>query len=241
MKEMIKGIELPGKTIFARIKGSYGHNLQLPTSDVDYGIVYVLPTKEILSLCPIAETFTHTKPDIEAHEVRKFCELLLKGNPSIIEHLFAPKGFPSLTNGPFGVLYCTDSWLILQEHRKDFLSAQVVKQYLGYALSQLHRLENKESLHTTGGQYNTKWAYHMLRLLNDAYDIVCGKEPIIWKEGKERDFLMDVRLGKYTQEEIIEMAKKKIAKVDAKKLWPLLEFGDRDFLNKWLLMVRKAN
>ena len=228
--ETLGGVLLPGKTLFVRISGSRGYNTQIENSDTDYAAVYVLSTDEILSLASAQETFTHNKPDIEAHEVKKFCELLLKGNPSMVEHLFAKEK-----------IYADTFWNDLLLHKKEFLSVQVVKQYLGYALSQLHRLENHQSLQTTSGKYNNKWAYHMIRVLNDAYRIAQGEEPVVWKEGVERDLLLNIRHEKYPQEKIVEMAKREIVKIDNLKPWPLPEFGNRDFLNGWLLNIRKQS
>ncbi len=40
--------------------------------------------------------------------------------------------------------------------------------------------------HNTGGAYDTKWTYPLLRLLGDAARIARGAEPPVWKEGPKR-------------------------------------------------------
>jgi predicted nucleotidyltransferase len=88
LHELIASRDWPGNIIYAKIWGSHSHNTQLPTSDVDYLLVYAAPRDAILGLFKRPDTVDGTKPDFQAHEVGKFCELLIKGNPAIVEMLF---------------------------------------------------------------------------------------------------------------------------------------------------------
>mgnify|MGYP001578001477 CR=1 FL=1 len=217
----------PYPLLYAKVWGSHSHNTQLPESDVDYLGVYVAPTHEVLSIDKPAETVTHNKPDIEAHEVEKFCRLLLKGNPSMVEMLFTDK-----------MHYMTEPWVELVMCRQTFLSQSVVKQYLGYANGQLMRLKKGTKLHTKGGEYNTKWAYHIIRVLGDAYEIAKGGAPVVWKEGPEHKLLMAIRHGEYEPERVVKMAGDMIGGIERVKPWALPVEGDRGRLNDWLLSIR---
>jgi len=226
--------KLPGWTIFAKIWGSRSHNTALETSDEDFLAVYQSPTRSILSLYPPPETMDNPdgqKPDYQAYELKKFCGLLLKGNPNIVEMLFTEK-----------FTYESPEWQELKGHRKDFLTQTCVRQYLGYAEGQLKKLfahGGEGGLHTKGGKYSEKWAYHLVRLLWDARRIAKGEEPIVWKEGEERDRLMDIRFGHTSPNVVEQMARALLAEIEALKPWKLPEEGDGPYLNDWLLRMRK--
>ncbi len=232
LMEIMKGLNLPGDVIFSKIAGSHSHNCNIPESDLDAIGVYIVETNRMLGLDmaenKIEETVVNETNDFTAHEVGKFCRLLLKGNPGIIEMLWTDK-----------MCYVTAPWKDLRAERKRFLSRRVIGQYLGYMNAQMIRLEKDQRLHTSGGVYGTKWAYHFLRLCGEATKISRGEEPDVWLEGHERDVLMKVRAGKYSQAQVLEMAKRMIGEVEKHKPWKLPEEGDREWLNDWLLKARR--
>ncbi len=228
--EFVKNHKFPGEVVFGKVWGSRSHNTALPTSDTDFLVVYAAPTANVLGLSPPPDTMDGKDPDYQAHEVYKFSQLLLKGNPGVIEMLFTDRE-------------CISSiyWDELRSQRKRFLTGVTVKQYLGYAEGQLKRLkahEGKKGLHTKGGKYNEKWAYHAVRLLGDAHLIAQGKEPIIWKEGEERDLLMTIRGGDFPLAQAEALIQNRIDKIDQLKPWPIPDEMDAAFLNQWLLWVR---
>ena len=220
--------ELPGQVIFARVWGSHGHNCALPESDVDYMAVYVNPTSEILSLSPPPDTHVASDPDIQAYGVGKFCRLLMKGNPTMIEALFTDKG-------------CIQQreWRALVRERQSFITARALKQYLGYVEGQLRKHAKGHNLHTSGGRYNTKWAYHVMRLLGDAERIATGRPPQVWKEGSERAQLMRIRRGAYGPSTVRGMALEKIESIELLKPWPIPQEPNEAILNEWLLDIRR--
>jgi len=230
----------PGKVLFAKLWGSRSHNTHKEDSDYDFSGVYLHPTSKVLSLNPPPSTWNHDSDeedvDYQFFEVHKFCELLVKGNPAILEMLYTENYYVS-----------TPEWDRLRNLRHLFLSCEVVRQYLGYMSGQLKKLiahDGKGGLHTKGGSYNEKWAYHAMRLSEDAKRIASGKSPVVWKEGTERDFLMTVRNGGLSLEACKELIEKSIADVDALKegeSWPIPDEADRNVLNEWLLDIRKKN
>lgn len=234
VEEFVKSTPVPGRVIYAKLWGSHSHNTALPTSDQDFLMVFQATTESVLSLHPPPETLTNPeglRPDYQAHEVRKFAHLLLKGNPGIIEALFTQK------------FYCTTvDWDRLALNCRDFLTANVVRQYLGYAQGQLHKLfahGGDGGLHTKGGKYSEKWAYHLVRLLWDARRIAKGEEPAVWKEGEERDLLMKIRAGELSPTAVEKMAKDLVAEIDGMKPWKVPEQANEAFLDDWLIGLRR--
>ena len=230
IEDVEKIIKPDGQIIFAKIWGSFSHNTAMATSDTDYLGVYLAPTNSILGLKEITETVVHEKPDVQLHEIGKFCRLLIKGNPGIIEALFTTRLYGYLS-----------MWTDLMAMKGDFLTANVVEQYLGYCAGQLKKLIKGTYLHTKGGDYNTKWAYHLIRLALDAQRISKGEEPVVWKEGTERELLMDIRNGKVAQEEVVKMAQDIIGEIDGRKPWPIPESPNIEMLNDWLVKIRKEH
>jgi len=222
---------LPGNLLFLKLAGSHGHNVSTANSDTDYLGVYQLPTEKILSIHQEHTSYVTKDPDVTLHEVGKFCSLLLKGNPNIIEMLFTNR-----------YTYKSKPWLDLLTHKKEFLSKAAVKQYLGYAQGQMDRYLKGKPVHGTGGKPNSKWAYHFMRLLFDANRIVLGGEPIPWKEYSERELLLDIRQNKLSIPEITGLWRKLINKVaDRLKICGLPDKGNYDLLNDWLLKCRRNN
>lgn len=218
---------IPGRVLFMKIWGSHSHNTNVLGSDVDYLAVYIANNADLLGLNPPLDTLTGEEPDYQAHEVGKFCSLLLKGNPGIVEALFTNR-------------YCDfiEPWSELVDNRRQFLTKRVVEQYLGYINGQLKRMAHGKGLHAKGGTFNTKFAYHIIRLAGDALRIARGDEPVIWKEGLERETLLSIRRGEWSQEKVEDEAREIVCLIEKMKPWLLPAIGNDVFLNKWLLSVR---
>lgn len=227
----------PGNILFARIGGSHSYGLELPSSDLDFNGVYICPTSQVVGMNFVQQTWEHTgdpKPDYSFYEVGHFCRLLIKGNPTVVEMLYTNENVWQDINNMY--------WHDLRTHRKKFLSRTVLKQYLGYINAQFQRFTKNQSLHTTGGQPNEKWSYHILRLGMDALSIASGQEITVKKSGKEKQLLLDVRTGKYSRLELEKMIEESIAKIESLPPWEdLPECGDKEFLEGWLLKIRKEN
>lgn len=217
---------IPGKLLFAKVWGSWSHNTQMPDSDDDYLLVYACEPYQMLSLSPPPETVDGEKPDFQAHEARKFASLLRKGNPSVVECLFTERW------------WIQDSkWADLRHQRSQFLNVKTLEQYLGYCRGQLQRMDVGTRLHTKGGTFNTKWAYHMIRIALDAERIANGEAPVVWKEGGEQKLLMDIRRGDYDPDALAEMYREIEARIESRKPWPIPEKADEQRLNTWLMQV----
>lgn len=220
---------IKGEIIFCKVAGSIGYNLNVVTSDVDFIGVYAADLYSLLGVSGCPETVTGDKPDYTIHEARKFCQLIVKGNPGIIDMLFSDK-----------LTYETQYWRELKQIRHKLLSVRTIKQYLGYAQGQLMRLDAEKSIHSKGGVYNEKWAYHTIRLLIDAERIAKGEEPEIWKTGSDRDYLMDIRNGNIAKAAVVADAKARINRIDSIKPWNLPEEVDVSILDLWSWNLRNV-
>jgi len=221
---------VPGEILQARVAGSWAHNCNIEGSDVDYQGVYIAPTDDIVGLWNVKETVDGHNPDYSFHEVGKFAGLLMKGNPTIVESLFTER-----------MQYVTGPWQELKDKRDLFINARTMRQYLGYAQGQLRRLENKLPLKTTGHEYNTKWAYHIARLSDDAFAMAGGGQPEVWYEGQRRDKYLAIRRGEWDSTRVGDYVRETIRMTDALKPWKIPNEPNTKWLNNWLLNVRKEN
>jgi len=76
----------PGDTDYLVLYGSHAHGTATATSDEDWRGVYRLPNDAFLGLDTPPRTWT-AAPDVVMWELGHFCQLLLGGNPNIVEEL----------------------------------------------------------------------------------------------------------------------------------------------------------
>lgn len=163
------GVDLPERAIplLTGIVGSTAYGLNRPGSDVDTAAVYAWPTRDLIALAgPGPDTVHHTatddRPDLTAHEARKFLSLVLNGNPSVTEMLWLDDY--THTN-PWG-----HALIDIRQH----LSAgpRIRRTYLGYATQQFRKLDARGdgSFSSDTRKRTAKHARHLLRLCRQGFD-----------------------------------------------------------------------
>lgn len=122
----------PNNIILECVVGSHMYNLDTETSDIDTKGIYVLPLQELVSTMngfkKIEKVYDHNDPDWAYFEVQKYMGLVMKGNPTALELLFANE---------YNILEPLGQ--ILVENRSAFLSKKMKNAYLGYARQQVVR------------------------------------------------------------------------------------------------------
>jgi predicted nucleotidyltransferase len=156
------------KILLSGVVGSTAYGLARPGSDIDRLGVFAARTEAFLGLANPQESIVETNPDITMHEARKYCQLALKCNPTVMELLWLDE---YETTTPLGEA--------LIGIREAFLSAAYVRNaYLGYATQQFKKLESRAD-GTFGpdlAKRTAKHARHMNRLL------IQGLE--LWRTGR---------------------------------------------------------
>lgn len=140
--------------------------------------------------------------DLTIFSLRKFARLAAAGNPSVLLLLFTP----DLTK-----LDGTGSQL--RDLKDAFISKEAGHRFLGYMHGQKQRLLGEKGqkrvkrpdLEEKFG-FDTKYAYHILRLGLQGIELMrTGKLQLPMSE-KDREFLLDVRTGKYTFNQVLTSA-----------------------------------
>lgn len=219
----------PKNIILEGITGSKAYGLDTETSDTDIKGIYVAPTQDILGLYNVKETIDNTDPDWTYHEVGKFIQLAMKGNPTVSELLWLD-----------GYLELTKFGKVLIDNRHLFLSTKAIRNaYGGYAMSQARKLNARGGTYGSGrsNRYE-KHTRHCFRLLFQGKELLeTGKLTVrVSPDMREQLFA----IGKMEPNEIIDQFEKEFTQFDKIKS-VLPDEPDKEGINKLLLKIRKGN
>ncbi|KAK5581469.1 hypothetical protein RB653_001502 [Dictyostelium firmibasis] len=261
IKERKKNLENDeSKVLYFTLAGSHSFNLNVETSDRDYFGVYCSDIDDILVgdiKQPIIDS--HEPDDYILFEVERFCELLYKGNPKLIEPMFTSR-----------FCYRSPIWEQLILNRKELISQSVIQHYLSYSKSQMgdasklifkkngststtttqeEEEEDKKklllSMINSNHSYSKK-LYHTYRLLLDTRRMLELGEPIVYLQGEEREKIMKIRMGEedltktLTEiQQLFNQCYQQFQEVKEKNL--IQENLNIKVLNNWLIQVRKQS
>ena len=207
------------KVFLSGFRGSIAHGLTIkPEEDKLFGIddedtftVYVYPYEYYLSLesyyhrGEVKETKIMPKDDV-AYEVRKTFHLLSACNPNVMTYLY---------NKPEHYFTISEGGKLILKNRSIFLAKRRIRDaYCGYAYFQLQKFtygaykgymgkKRRKIVDEMG--YDTKNAMTLIRLLRNGRELLSTGEMQVYRE-EDRDFLLDVKRGKYQLGEIQKFA-----------------------------------
>lgn len=140
--------------------------------------------------------------DISIYNIVRYFSLCMENNPNMIDSLFTPASC---------VLHITRVGTIVRENRKSFLHKGSWHKFKGYAYSQLHKMysknpEGNRKLLVEMHGYDVKFGYHVLRLLDEAEQILVEGDIDLMRN---REQLKAVRRGDISENELREIASQK--------------------------------
>jgi uncharacterized protein len=224
--EMIKTTPFmwPDQIIHAFFAGSAMHGAtgNKPT-DIDIAGVYIQPPEWILGIPQKDDEGKAFDPDVHVWKnvgdntkvaageidlnlfsLRKWTNMAASGNTTALEFMF--------TQNTLGVTEPTYVWeQYIVRNRAKFISKKAGHHFIAFAKAMLLRLNGgntgkhgqRPELEAEFG-YDTKGAMHMLRVLGEGIELMDRGE--ITLPCPEVPFLKDVRNGKFTREEINDVA-----------------------------------
>lgn len=209
--------------VWQAIVGSQAHNLATPESDVDYKYFVTPSFDDLYSGKFFATANVSQILDYDAHDIRKFGELIWKANINFVAALFR-------------VLYCGEGleWIV---NNADKLAMMNLPAFY-HATMGMHYEKMSSLLKGTGNTqvlvdrfgYDTKQATHALRcamVVGRVSDGMSVQDALYFKDGDaNRTILMNVKAGKYTLDEFEKMTQ---------------EFRVHALLSKSWFMAQKAN
>jgi predicted nucleotidyltransferase len=221
------------KVILQGVVGSRAYNLATADSDEDRLGVYVEPATAFHGLhLPIdrAASKVTTNPDIALHEARKFAQLCLKCNPTVMELLWLPADLYEER---------TYAGRHLISLRGSFLSARRVRDaYFGYASDQLRRLCVTGTFASKMRQRTEKHARHMLRLLDQGYRLYADGTLDVRLKDPERFLLFGEQVGQ--DNSVALAALRQYEEMFDAATSPLPDVPDIPVVESWLRDLRKA-
>lgn len=181
-------------------------------SDIDTFAIALMPIDYYIGLEKFKRSdFKVGEYDTVIYDVRNFINLCYENNINVIELLWLNDNF---------YFNKTEAGKLLLENRKLFSSKLVYKCIKGYALGQLKGMQyfqktdlgsKRQSIIDKYG-YDTKQAYHTIRLLNMGIEFLVTEELNVFRNDAFQ--LMEIKNGKWTLEQI---------KLEADRLFDKLE------------------
>lgn len=240
---------LPANVHYETLMGSVAYGVSSDTSDMDvYG--FCIPPKEVIFPHLSGEILGFGKQksrfeqyqehhiddkelrktyDLQIFSIVKYFSLCMDNNPNMIDSLFTPD---------FAVLHITAVGRMVREKRDLFLHKGAWHRFKGYAYSQLHKIDiknpegkRKELVEKHG--YDTKYAYHVIRLLNEAEQILVDQTIDLQKN---REQLKSIRRGEWSLEDLKLWSSSKEADLEKVYLESKLQHSPDEEAIKNLLM-----
>jgi predicted nucleotidyltransferase len=222
---------LPANVQYETIMGSVAYGVSSDTSDMDvYG--WAIPPKDDVfpHLAGEVQGFGRQRKrfeqfqehpvadpdalagrgrtyDLTVFGIVKFFRLAMENNPNVIDSLFTPATC---------VLHSTRVGNLVRENRRRFLHRGAWPKFKGYAYSQLHKLAIKEP---TGKRadlverhgYDTKFAYHVVRLLGEVEQILVEGDIDLQRDNER---LKAIRCGEWSEDRLRHWAAAKEADLE---------------------------
>ena len=201
------------KTIILKvIVGSQAHGLATPESDFDYRGVFVVPTREILSLgnTKMNTNWNEGKEDDTSWELGHFLNLATHCNPTILETFLAPM-VKNLDKKTQEIEYWDTNYGIELRNLFPYVwnSIDVKNAFIGYGLNQRKKfLEDKD-------KRAPKYAAAYLRTLYNAYELLnTGTFTVKIADTEIGETVRRFKNGEYTIGEVIQICTDWKEKVD---------------------------
>lgn len=141
--------------------------------------------------------------DLTVYSLRKWTKLAMAGNPTVLMPLFVPDS---------EVVVDSDVGRGLRNKPERFLSRRVADRFLGYMVAQRERMlglrgkrTNRPELVAEFG-YDTKFAYHMLRLGIQGIELLDTGRITLPMPRQDREYLLRVRRGEVSKVDVLHMS-----------------------------------
>jgi predicted nucleotidyltransferase len=231
-------------TILYAWSGSTSYGTRTEDSDDDFRGVTMLPEQYNLGL----DRFDQYKSpegsgeDIEVRAIKEYVKLALDGNPNVVELLFTYSGH---------FIYLNKFGKALVDARHEFLSKKFYKKIDGFAKGQKHDLENSGKPNHGQGSvkrleqrikygYDLKAGQNLIRIPYEGIEVMETGTLSTYRPEAQRKLLIDIKLGKYTKEQLLEMYDELKFKLDEAYLkTELPENPDYHKINKFLINLTK--
>ena len=146
--------------------------------------------------------------DMTIYSIVKYFRLLMENNPNIIDSLYVPDNC---------ILYSTTIADHIRANRNLFLHKGCWGKFKGYAYGQMHKLrikkpEGKRKALVDEFGYDVKFAYHVVRLLNEVEQLLVEETLDLTKNAEQ---LKAIRRGEWSLEKLENYFERKEADLES--------------------------
>ena len=146
--------------------------------------------------------------DLTIYSIVKYFRLLMENNPNIIDSLFVPDSC---------VLYATSLAEHVRANRRLFLHKGCWATFKGYAYGQMHKIrskkpEGKRKIIVDQFGYDVKFAYHVVRLLNEVEQLLVEEKLDLTNNSEQ---LKAIRRGEWSLEKLEDYFERKEADLES--------------------------
>lgn len=146
--------------------------------------------------------------DMTIYSIVKYFRLLMENNPNIIDSLYVADNC---------VLYSTAIGEHIRNNRRLFLHKGCWAKFKGYAYGQMHKIrtkqpEGKRKLLVDEFGYDVKFAYHVVRLLNEVEQLLVEQTLDLTKNAEQ---LKAIRRGEWSLEKLESYFERKEADLES--------------------------
>lgn len=211
--EMPKGVDecledikaFPNRVHLAGIVGSHAYGTASPDSDLDVMAVFTGDSSDYIGLSRGQGSIQKETEFFDNNylEIRKFFTLALKANPNVLPLFYLRYPQDYLKVNSFGQM--------ILEAREHLATKRVYTTFCGYARGQINRMDTsteklgakRKELRKKFG-YDTKFAYHTIRLLKTAHKFLLTGEMEIYRHDASE--LLSIRNGALKKREFLRYA-----------------------------------
>lgn len=152
---------------------------------------------------------TEKEFDFSVYSIVKYFQLVMENNPNMIDSLFTPRRC---------VIHATSVGEMVRDQRKIFLHKGSWHKFKGYAYAQVSKIKNKvnasnekraKDIENFG--YDLKFAYHIVRLLNEVEQILVEHDLDL---ERNREQLKSIRRGEWSLDQIMDYFSRKEADLE---------------------------
>lgn len=239
-------------TILRCLVGSGVHGLAIAAQDDrDEMGICIEPPEYVIGLRPFDQYIYRTQPeghrsgpgdlDLTVYSLRKWMRLALAGNPTILLPLFVHAG---------DIVQCTELGHELRGMRSVILSRQAGRRFAGYLEAQRRSLLSREGkgrdvtrpelIEAYG--FDTKFCGHMVRLGLQGVELLRDGRITLPMPEAEREWIRELRVGKHTMAEALDMAGECERRIEALlETSPLPEHPDYAAADEWLVRAYQGS
>ena len=130
----IQELKQSDKIIFECISGSVCYGTNTKDSDLDIRGCFLNKNRDVFGLFPAPVQVSDETNDTTYYELRRFIQLALDNNPSILEYLFVPEDC---------IRAITPEWKAFVDNRHLFISKRAKHTFAGYSYAQVKRAKGQ--------------------------------------------------------------------------------------------------